>query len=106
MAPRKKRPWDEASGHPPVLQFVELLNSENRRLHVGCVLHRGKSWVEISVPRALVIDASHLLVRFHPSPERYATRTMGRQPDSIRLEFIDAPPVYEDPVTSRPSSRT
>jgi hypothetical protein len=82
------------------LQFAELLASDGRSLHIGCVMLRGPDWVEVSLPRGLALGDA-LLVRFHPSRHCYNVRKAWQNPDCVGLNFLEAPPQTLPPVASQ-----
>jgi hypothetical protein len=73
------------------LQFAELMESDGRPLHIGCVMMRGADWVEVSLPRGLAVSDC-LMVRFHPSRRCYNVRKAWQRPDCVGLNFLETPP--------------
>ena len=80
--------------HNAALRFAELVASDGRRLHVGCVMAVGQDWVEVSLPKHFRIEGD-VRVRFPPSLHAHNVRPQWRSIDRAGFTYLSGGPPEE-----------
>lgn len=84
------------------LRFAELLDVDEKRLHVGCVMAFGNDWVEVSYPTKEALQ-SGVHLRFLPSPKVHKIDLKWRHDDRAGFTYPDGLP-SDAPQSSDPGS--